>query len=190
MTCNDVKRMGLNMSLPLYSGEKVLAKQILRKPIIDFTDGGSRWRPSKDQGESTSVCQIGEGNRGISARFPKSCQVLIVDDESAILRVTSLMMERLGYTPLTMRSGLEAVDYIQCGGHAVGFVILDILLADTTGWRVYDAIRLVDHRMPVVFASGFSNRASMEEYLARDPFTRFLPKPFGLAELRHLLACA
>lgn len=173
-----------------YRHQDSLLKEFRGRSIIDFTGGGYAPKSESQQQRAGSVCQIRDRDRANSPCFPPECQVLIVDDESAILKVTSLMMERLGYTALTLQSGIEATDYIRSGSSGVGFVMLDILLADTTGWRVYEVIRSVDLQLPVIFASGFANRAAMEIHLERDPYARFLAKPFGIGELRQLLACA
>jgi FixJ family two-component response regulator len=50
------------------------------------------------------------------------------------------------------------------------------------GSEVYALIRTLDSSVPIIFATGHGDRRTLHDNL-HDPRTRFLQKPFGVAEL-------
>ena len=118
---------------------------------------------------------------------PDHLKVLVIDDEATILTVTCLMLKRLGICPRGVTSGEEAVEVVRREAGEIELLFLDILLADTTGFKVYSEVRKFREELPIVFFSGYSVQRELGETLRRDPLTRFMAKPFGMAELESVL---
>jgi CheY-like chemotaxis protein len=124
---------------------------------------------------------------GLSARL-RSREVLIIDDEEAVIRLTSLMVQRLGLVPRATVSGQDGLELLKSEPGAFGALILDIMLADTNGLDVYETVRPLDRELPIVLFSGYSSRINqLEGILSRDARVRFLAKPFGARQLRQVL---
>lgn len=81
-------------------------------------------------------------------------KILIVDDQTVMLRLLSTPLEREGYTVVTAMTGVEALQKIQ--SESPDLVILDIMLPDTSGIdvcrRVRQVLNLVD--LPIILLSG------------------------------------
>ena len=61
-------------------------------------------------------------------------KVLIADDEPYILEAVSLIIEEEGFTPLTARDGIEALDLARAEMPDV--LLLDILMPEKEGFEV------------------------------------------------------
>jgi DNA-binding response OmpR family regulator len=72
--------------------------------------------------------------------MPKG-EILIVDDESGIVRLIAMYLEREGYGTLGARTGAEALEIVRRNTPPVALVILDIMLPDIDGWEVCREIR-------------------------------------------------
>lgn len=124
--------------------------------------------------------------RSLSATF-RNRAVLIIDDEEAVVRVTSLMVQRLGLMARATVSGREGVELLKGNPEAFGALILDIMLADTNGLDVYEIVRPLDQDLPIILYSGYSNRIDqLDGILRNDRRARFLAKPFGARQLQRV----
>ncbi len=103
--------------------------------------------------------------------------ILIVDDEQMILDVARRLLEKMGYRVVTAGSGKEAVDIYQARGAEIDMVILDMIMPGLGGSETFDRLQAVDPAVPVLLASGYSERGKAEEILARG-CRGFLQKPF------------
>jgi DNA-binding response OmpR family regulator len=74
-------------------------------------------------------------------------EILVVDDESGIIRLISMYLEREGFQAVGVRTGAEALDAIARSSPAL--VILDIMLPDIDGWEVCREIRRVSD-VPII----------------------------------------
>lgn len=73
--------------------------------------------------------------------------ILVVDDESGIVRLISMYLEREGFTARTARTGAEALESVTAEDPAL--VILDIMLPDIDGWEVCREIRRIS-TVPII----------------------------------------
>lgn len=104
--------------------------------------------------------------------------ILVVEDEQAILRLATMILEREGYRVVPAGGVDEAL--AAAGGFelAPALVITDIVLPDGNGRRIADALRGRWSRLPVIFVSGFPEHA---EDLPEG--ATFLAKPFTPGDL-------
>lgn len=108
--------------------------------------------------------------------------ILVVEDEQAILRLATLVLEREGYRVVPAGGVDEALSVAGGFDRAPALVITDIALPDGNGRSVADALRRRWSRLPVVFVSGFPEHG---EDLP-DGAT-FLAKPFTPADLLRMV---
>ncbi|MGG0716400.1 response regulator transcription factor [Robertmurraya massiliosenegalensis] len=106
-------------------------------------------------------------------------QILLVDDEPAILDVCKRYLEREGYLVVTSANGEEALQLWQ--EHRFHVIVLDLMMPVLDGWKVCEEIRKTDD-VPIVFLT-----AKGEEYDRLIGLTiganDYITKPFNPREL-------
>ena len=118
--------------------------------------------------------------------------VLLVDDEAMILDVGRGMLEKLGYTVLTARSGMEAVRMYREYPDQIDIVVLDMIMPDMGGGDTYDRLKSIQPKIKALLSSGYSLNSAASDIIARG-CNGFIQKPFGLGQLsfklRAILDC-
>ena len=118
--------------------------------------------------------------------------VLLVDDEAMILDVGRGMLEKLGYTVLTARSGMEAVQMYREYPEQIDMVVLDMIMPDMGGGDTYDRLKSIQPKIKALLSSGYSLNSAASDIIARG-CSGFIQKPFNLGQisrkLRTVLDC-
>ncbi len=114
-------------------------------------------------------------------------KILVVDDEEFIVKSTSELLEKLGYTPTGFLDGHEAIDYVRSHAGEVDLAILDIMMPRIDGYHTFLGIKETLPDLPVIFSSGYVED-SLQGRLPHDARNvEFLPKPFNCFELSRVL---
>jgi len=108
--------------------------------------------------------------------------ILLVDDEKMILDVGQAMLGRLGYKVVIATGGKQAVDAIQRKGDEIKLVILDLIMPEMDGGKVFDRIKKIQPQMPVMLSSGYAINGQADEIMKRG-CNGFIQKPFNISEL-------
>jgi CheY-like chemotaxis protein len=108
--------------------------------------------------------------------------LLVVEDTPDSLQFLRDLLESAGHTVTTASTGSEAVR--ACHARRFDLVLLDLVLPDTDGISVAEAIR--DTKIPVVAMSAYLDRWNDDAY-RRAGFRSRLCKPFKSAELLSAL---
>ncbi len=117
-------------------------------------------------------------------------EILIVDDEGALLRLMSAYLQRLGYAATTANTMAKAWEHLKRSPDRFAIVVLDAGMADT-GFDDLALELLAFHpRLRVVVSSGYPVDMSLLRQAA--PLrVEFLHKPFSpdmlVAALRRML---
>ena len=112
--------------------------------------------------------------------------VLFVDDEDAIIEVSLEILNALGYQVLTARSGKEAIEVYKKNKDKIDIIILDMILPDIGGGKVYDRIKEINPDIKVLLSSGYSIEGQATEILKRG-CNGFIQKPFNVSELSQII---
>jgi len=106
-------------------------------------------------------------------------RILVVDDDTAILRLLSTNLKARGYEVLTATDGEEALETVQ--KEYIDLIILDIMMPKVDGVQVCRHIReWSDIPIIILSARGDENDKVKCLELGADDY---LTKPFGIAEL-------
>jgi len=106
-------------------------------------------------------------------------QVLLIEDDQQLGRIISSYLQERGYGVHLARTGEEG---LQLGRHVQpDVVLLDILLPDTDGRRLYEQLREF-LQAPVLFLSVLGSEAEVIRGLALGA-DAYLVKPFSLLEM-------
>ncbi|MFW6241916.1 MAG: PAS domain-containing hybrid sensor histidine kinase/response regulator, partial [Thermodesulfobacteriota bacterium] len=108
--------------------------------------------------------------------------VLLVDDEPMVRDVGAEMLATLGFDVVTAASGAEAIDRFRERGDTIRLVILDMIMPEMSGERVFEQLRSMDPSVRVLLSSGYSLEGQARAILARG-CDGFIQKPFNLREI-------
>jgi CheY-like chemotaxis protein len=108
--------------------------------------------------------------------------VLLIDDEVPILEVGLQMLEKLGYTAFSAKSGEEALAFYRSNHDRVDAVILDMIMPGKSGSETFDQMRAINPNLKVLLASGYSIDGQAGKIMERG-CKGFIQKPFNLEEL-------
>jgi CheY-like chemotaxis protein len=115
--------------------------------------------------------------------IPAARKLLMIEDEQAIVEGITALLELDGIEVQAIGNGNETTEALARFHPDV--VLLDYGLPGMDGSQVYAQIRALDPLLPVIFASGQGDRRLQDGI--EDPLTRFLQKPFDVADLLEIL---
>ncbi|MBR1920966.1 MAG: response regulator, partial [Kiritimatiellae bacterium] len=124
---------------------------------------------------------------GESGALP--AEVLVVDDDEAILKTLSMLLKSLGVVARLARNRDEALGVMRRHANEVGAVLMDAHLGDVDVVRLFEAFRTASRGVPIVIVSGSSEEDIRKMFKGRD-FSAFLGKPFTRSELKDVLNAA
>ncbi|AWM39372.1 Transcriptional regulatory protein ZraR [Gemmata obscuriglobus] len=113
--------------------------------------------------------------------------LLIVDDEESLLYSLEAGLSTDDLAVSTATTGREGVAAVRA--QTPDAVILDVRLPDMTGLEVFDQIRALDPRLPVVMITAYAAADTAIEAVKRGAF-EYLLKPVDLHRLRDTVARA
>ncbi len=108
--------------------------------------------------------------------------ILLVDDEEMILDVGSRMLKKLGYQVTTVNNGRLALELYQAKWQSFDLVILDMIMPDMGGAKLYEKLKKVNPDIKALLSSGYSVNDQTSQILEQG-CNGFIQKPFGLKEL-------
>jgi two-component system nitrogen regulation response regulator GlnG len=114
-------------------------------------------------------------------------KLLLVDDEPNVLYSLEVGLAGEGTEVLTARTGKEALGLVRDA--TPDAVVLDVRLPDTSGLDVFDEVRVIDPRLPVVIITAHGTTETAIEAMKRGAFD-YLLKPVDLHQLREVVARA
>src|SRR3984957_4610101 len=111
--------------------------------------------------------------------------LLLVDDEpKLIFKQVSHVFTPRDYQIELVRSGSEAISHVAKGQTDV--VLLDVVLPDMSGLVVYQQIRQIDARIPVIFVTQTTSTDTAIEAMRQGAF-EYLFKPLDLDRLEEVV---
>jgi signal transduction histidine kinase len=106
--------------------------------------------------------------------------VLVVDDEPAVRRATTRMLERLGLRTLSAADGEQALQLYDAHADEIGLVVLDMGMPGMTGSDVFRELR-ARSKVNVLIATGYAVEEEVQSLVSDG--ARILEKPFKLDAL-------
>jgi CheY-like chemotaxis protein len=108
--------------------------------------------------------------------------VLVVEDETGLLALTAIVLERQGYTVLKAANGTEALGIVNNGLDQIDLVVTDIVMPGMDGRVMAEWVGASRPGLKVLFTSGYTEHALGG---AIDPALAFIPKPYTPSGLLH-----
>ncbi len=122
--------------------------------------------------------------------IPGQGRILVMDDEPAVREVLAQMLKKLGYEPVCVAEGQQAVAaYRQAQEQGTGFAaaILDLTIPGGLGGK--ETLKLLRHLDPdvkAIVSSGYGEDPIMAKY-ADFGFGGVIAKPYKIADLSEVL---
>jgi nitrogen regulation protein NR(I) len=114
-------------------------------------------------------------------------RLLIVDDEPNLLYSLEKGLRSDSLQVITALTGKQGIELVQ--QQTPDVVILDVRLTDMSGLDVFDRIRRIDPRLPVIIITAYATTETAIEATKRGAF-EYLLKPVDFHQLRELVAKA
>jgi PAS domain S-box-containing protein len=109
-------------------------------------------------------------------------KILVVEDEESVRNLTRRMLERAGFTVLTVDDGRQAVELYQRIMAEVALVILDLTMPHLDGEACFRELRLLKPEVKVILSSGY-NEQDIVNLFAGKGLAGFVQKPYTNDEL-------
>jgi DNA-binding NtrC family response regulator len=108
--------------------------------------------------------------------------LLLVEDESVILKLMRVVLTANGYSVLEASSGAQALEILAGHPAPVHLLITDVVMNGMDGYALAEAFSALRPGIPRIFISGYNENPGLRLEL-RDENARFLGKPFTPAAL-------
>ena len=108
--------------------------------------------------------------------------ILLVEDEPAILKMTTLMLEGQGYTVIPASNGSEAIRIFSEHTDMIHLLMTDVIMPDMNGRDLVQKLRLLSPQLKCLFMSGYTSDIIAQHGIL-DEGVQFIQKPFSLPDL-------
>lgn len=108
--------------------------------------------------------------------------ILIVEDEETILGLARSILERCGYTVLTVRSPGEALELVASTPEEIDLLITDVVMPGMNGKELATQLLQLRPALKVLFMSGYTANVIVHHGVL-EPDVEFIQKPFSVTGL-------
>ncbi|MGA8241115.1 MAG: PAS domain S-box protein, partial [Desulfobacterales bacterium] len=108
--------------------------------------------------------------------------ILLVEDEAAILKMTTMMLERLGYQVLAARTPGEAIRFAQEYVGKIHLLVTDVVMPEMNGRDLAKNILSTHPNLKRLFMSGYTANV-IAHHGVLDEGVNFIQKPFSREKL-------
>ncbi len=108
--------------------------------------------------------------------------VLLVEDESSVLRLASRFLEILGYSVLPAESPAEALHIARDHTGNLDLLMTDVVMPEMNGRQLFEELTALRPEVPCLYMSGYTADIIARRNVLEDDVS-FLQKPFSMREL-------
>jgi len=116
--------------------------------------------------------------------------ILVAEDDAALRRLTSTVLEAFGYRVITAEDGEDAVTKFMKNRDSIQLVVLDMIMPNKNGKEAYEEISAMQPDIKVLFMSGYTEDVIQRKKIIEGKLP-FLQKPVKprelLAKIREVL---
>jgi two-component system, cell cycle sensor histidine kinase and response regulator CckA len=114
--------------------------------------------------------------------------ILVIDDDQAVLKVTTLLLERQGYLVSSAISGKEAFTKIIENSDAFDIVLTDYGMPNMNGIELAMMIKEHSIKTPIILFTGDDNEI-YESLITQAGISAVARKPCSMIELDSIIKC-
>jgi PAS domain S-box-containing protein len=108
--------------------------------------------------------------------------ILVVEDDPAVLKMTTRMLARLGYTVLAAHSPVEAIRVAGESGAEIHLLMTDVVMPEMNGRDLAATLLSLHPHLKRLFTSGYTANV-IAHHGVLDQGVHFLQKPFSASDL-------
>jgi CheY-like chemotaxis protein len=120
------------------------------------------------------------GTTGLAARGPET--ILLVEDEPAILNLTTRMLKRQGYTVLAASTAGDAIRLAMSHSGRIHLLMTDVIMPDMNGRDLARHLLTLYPHLQRLFMSGYTADVIADRGVV-DGHVSFIQKPFSTKDL-------
>jgi len=117
---------------------------------------------------------------------PVEENILVVDDEPAVLSIIALVLRKSGFHVLEANSGIKAWEIFQTRHNQIRVVITDMSMPGMSGMDLIQAIRKCDPDLHIIATTGMTTGNQMKK-IQEAGVLHVLSKPCGSREIIALV---
>ena len=126
---------------------------------------------------------VQERPQGLVEPVPRGQEtILLVEDEPAILKITSLMLENLGYTVITTNTPSEAIRLVAEYVGEIHLLLTDVVMPEMNGRDLAKELASLCPHIKALFMSGYTSNV-IAHHGVLDDSVNFIQKPFTSQDL-------
>lgn len=108
--------------------------------------------------------------------------ILLVEDESSILQMTTIMLEQLGYTVLAAITPGQAIELAERNTSQINLLITDVVMPEMNGKELSKKIIALHPNLKHLFVSGYTTNVIAHQGVLEEG-VHFIQKPFHRNDL-------
>lgn len=125
-----------------------------------------------------------EGTQEVIAPIKGSGTILLVEDDESVRKMTTSMLENIGYDIIVAKSSQDAVRLCEDRSRHIDIVLSDIIMPGMNGKEMMDKILNIRPDIKTLYTSGYSSEIISRQGLIEDNI-HFIQKPFSLKVLNE-----
>jgi PAS domain S-box-containing protein len=119
---------------------------------------------------------------GTDLRPPKQETILLVEDEPAILKMTTMVLQMEGFTVVSASAPSTAIELVKELSIQVDLLITDVIMPEMNGLDLSKVLQSIIPGLKVLYMSGYTADVINKEVVI-DEGASFIQKPFDIDEL-------
>ena len=108
--------------------------------------------------------------------------ILLVEDESSVLNLTKLMLERLGYTVIAASMPTDAIRLAENWKGEIHLLLVDVVMPEMTGRALAERLDPLRPKLKRLYMSGYTANVIAHRGVL-DEGVQFIQKPFSTRDL-------
>ncbi len=112
--------------------------------------------------------------------------VLLVDDEETVRSIGKRMLEKMGFTVVTVCNGVEALEEYRKRPDEFVFVLLDLTMPQMDGEDCFRKLRQISKDGCIVMTSGYNEQDVAQRFIGKG-LSGFIAKPFEMANMKRVI---
>jgi len=114
----------------------------------------------------------------------KEVNVLVIDDDEAMLAMLASMLKGLRLNPITAIDGADGLEKVKT--RKVDLIITDLMMPNMDGFEFIKKIRQINANIPVAVISGHGDVNNVVSALSHGAYN-FITKPFTVKEIENVI---
>ena len=112
---------------------------------------------------------------------------LVVDDEEALREIVSEVLSLINIECLIAEDGIQAIELAEQNKDSIDLFLIDMFMPNMSGEETFSKLSEMIPGCPVIFMSGYEKDSKVVANFPDVKF-KFLKKPFGINDLKNIVA--